>query len=79
MITLNVMDNVLYDAQRQGRISFYMTSFGEEGTHIGTAAALGKEDIMYVASTCRILACPPFVAVPVGSFRVRWSVSMSQD
>jgi 2-oxoisovalerate dehydrogenase E1 component alpha subunit len=31
MIQLNVMDNVLYDAQRQGRISFYMTSFGEEG------------------------------------------------
>ena len=31
MIQLNVMDTVLYDAQRQGRISFYMTSFGEEG------------------------------------------------
>ena len=26
MTTLNVMDTVLYDVQRQGRISFYMTS-----------------------------------------------------
>ena len=30
MITLNTMDTILYDTQRQGRISFYMTSFGEE-------------------------------------------------
>jgi 2-oxoisovalerate dehydrogenase E1 component alpha subunit len=25
----------MYDAQRQGRISFYMTNYGEEATHIG--------------------------------------------
>lgn len=31
MITLNTMDLILYEAQRQGRISFYMTSYGEEG------------------------------------------------
>jgi 2-oxoisovalerate dehydrogenase E1 component alpha subunit len=46
MIMLNVMDKLMYDVQRQGRISFYMTSFGEEGTHIGTAAALEKDDVM---------------------------------
>lgn len=46
MITLNTMDKILYDAQRQGRISFYMTSFGEEGTHIGSAAAIKRDDIM---------------------------------
>jgi 2-oxoisovalerate dehydrogenase E1 component alpha subunit len=34
MITLNTMDPILYEAQRQGRISFYMTSFGEEATHM---------------------------------------------
>ena len=28
MIKLNVFDQVMYDAQRQGRISFYMTSYG---------------------------------------------------
>ncbi len=30
MTLLNQMDKVLYDAQRQGRISFYMTNSGEE-------------------------------------------------
>lgn len=47
MILLNTMDNILYDAQRQGRISFYMTNFGEEGTHIGSAAALTLQDTIY--------------------------------
>jgi len=47
MVTLNVMDTILYDAQRQGRISFYMTNYGEEATHIGTAAALDPEDVIY--------------------------------
>lgn len=31
MIALNTMDLIMYEAQRQGRISFYMTSYGEEG------------------------------------------------
>lgn len=30
MTQLNLMDRILYDSQRQGRISFYMTNFGEE-------------------------------------------------
>ncbi len=29
ILTLNVLDNVCYDAQRQGRITFYMTHYGE--------------------------------------------------
>lgn len=28
MVQLQAMDNVLYEAQRQGRISFYMTNYG---------------------------------------------------
>ncbi|RKP39859.1 thiamine diphosphate-binding protein [Dimargaris cristalligena] len=40
------MDKVLYDAQRQGRISFYMTSYGEEAI-IGSAAALQPTDEIY--------------------------------
>ena len=28
MIQLNVMDSILYEAQRQGRLSFYMTNYG---------------------------------------------------
>lgn len=47
MIRTNVMDKVLYDAQRQGRISFYMTSFCEEAIHVGTGAALAPEDMIY--------------------------------
>lgn len=29
MVQLNTMDKILYESQRQGRISFYMTNFGE--------------------------------------------------
>ncbi|EOY16507.1 Thiamin diphosphate-binding fold (THDP-binding) superfamily protein [Theobroma cacao] len=46
MVTLQIMDNIFYEAQRQGRISFYMTSAGEEAINIASAAALGEEDII---------------------------------
>lgn len=47
MTTLNMMDRILYESQRQGRISFYMTSYGEEGTHIGSASALQSDDLVF--------------------------------
>lgn len=47
MILLNMVDNILYEAQRQGRISFYMTNYGEEATHFGSAAALDSEDMVF--------------------------------
>eukprot|EP00505_MAST-04D_sp_SCG-Rhode-Island_P002114 Stramenopile-MAST_4_protein_2114 len=47
MTRLAVMDKVFYDAQRQGRISFYMTSGGEGGIHIGSAAGLKPQDMVY--------------------------------
>ncbi|KAF8358977.1 bckd-1A [Pristionchus pacificus] len=47
MTQLNIMDRILYDSQRQGRISFYMTSFGEEGNHVGSAAALAPNDLVF--------------------------------
>lgn len=47
MTLLNTMDKILYESQRQGRISFYMTNSGEEATHIGSAAALDPKDIVY--------------------------------
>lgn len=31
----------------QGRISFYMTNYGEEGTHIGSASALDPNDLVF--------------------------------
>mmetsp|Transcript_4905 Transcript_4905/g.10152 ORF Transcript_4905/g.10152 Transcript_4905/m.10152 type:complete len:423 (+) Transcript_4905:422-1690(+) len=47
MVRLQVMDHVLYEAQRQGRISFYMQSSGEEAVNIGSAAALKNEDVVF--------------------------------
>ena len=47
MNTLSVMDHVLYEVQRQGRVSFYMTSFGEEAMHVGSAAALDPTDWVF--------------------------------
>ncbi|XVE55242.1 hypothetical protein DITRI_Ditri03aG0143500 [Diplodiscus trichospermus] len=46
MVTLQVMDNIFYEAQRQGRISFYLTSAGEEAINIASAAALTQQDII---------------------------------
>ncbi|RKP18578.1 hypothetical protein ROZALSC1DRAFT_29749 [Rozella allomycis CSF55] len=47
MLLLNRLDQVLYDAQRQGRISFYMTNYGEEAIHMGSAAALKPSDVVF--------------------------------
>jgi 2-oxoisovalerate dehydrogenase E1 component alpha subunit len=47
MISLNTMDDILYNAQRQGRVSFYMTNYGEEAVQIGSAAALAPSDEIY--------------------------------
>lgn len=47
MVLLDTMDRILYESQRQGRISFYMTNFGEEAAQIGGAAALSKDDLIY--------------------------------
>lgn len=46
MVTLQIMDTIFYEAQRQGRISFYLTSFGEEAINIASAAALSLDDIV---------------------------------
>ena len=47
MVQLNVMDSILYEAQRQGRLSFYMTNYGEEATHIGSASVLTQDDVIF--------------------------------
>lgn len=47
MVQLTTMDKILYESQRQGRISFYMTCTGEEATHFGTASALDSEDLVF--------------------------------
>ncbi|CAN4097567.1 unnamed protein product [Withania somnifera] len=46
IVTLQTMDTIFYEAQRQGRISFYLTSTGEEAINIASAAALTPDDIV---------------------------------
>ena len=46
MIRLRKLDTILHNAQRQGRISFYMTQHGEEAIHFGSASALRPQDVI---------------------------------
>ncbi|XP_050544720.1 2-oxoisovalerate dehydrogenase subunit alpha, mitochondrial isoform X2 [Daktulosphaira vitifoliae] len=47
MVLLSIMDKILYESQRQGRISFYMTNEGEEALQIGSVAGLKSDDLIY--------------------------------
>lgn len=47
MVTVSVMDIIMFDAQRQGRVSFYMVSAGEEGIAVGSASALNPRDPIF--------------------------------
>lgn len=47
MVTVSVMDVIMFDAQRQGRVSFYMVSAGEEGIAVGSASALSPNDPIF--------------------------------
>ena len=47
MLTVSIMDVIMFDAQRQGRTSFYMVSAGEEGIAVGSASALIPEDVIF--------------------------------
>ncbi|CAM5220785.1 3-methyl-2-oxobutanoate dehydrogenase [Alishewanella longhuensis] len=46
MVFTRVLDERMLAAQRQGRISFYMQCLGEEGTTVGSAAALTEHDMI---------------------------------
>ena len=47
MIMLNKLDTVMYEAQRQGRISFYMQNHGEIAAQLGSAHALDPKDLVF--------------------------------
>lgn len=47
IVRLREMDTILQNAQRQGRISFYMTCTGEEAIHMGSASALDNDDPIF--------------------------------
>lgn len=46
MVFTRVLDERMLAAQRQGRVSFYLQSTGEEGTTVGFAAALDDSDMI---------------------------------
>ncbi|KAI0129509.1 thiamine diphosphate-binding protein [Xylariales sp. AK1849] len=47
MLLVSIMDIVMFDAQRQGRLSFYMVSAGEEALSVGSASVLEKGDVVF--------------------------------
>lgn len=47
MVTVSIMDIIMFDAQRQGRISFYMVSAGEEGIAVGAASSMQPTDPLF--------------------------------
>ena len=47
MVTNSEADKIFNQAQRQNRISFYMTSIGEEASTVGAAAAIEDHDLIY--------------------------------
>jgi 2-oxoisovalerate dehydrogenase E1 component alpha subunit len=48
MVKTEQVDQILYMAQRQGRLSFYMPSFGETATTVATTAAVDNKDLMFL-------------------------------
>lgn len=47
MLKARVMDTTFHQSQRQGRISFYLTSEGEEAAIVASAAALDPNDQIF--------------------------------
>lgn len=47
MARIQALDDIFYNAQRQGRISFYMQNAGEEAIHVGSASALEMRDVIF--------------------------------
>lgn len=47
MLTISIMDIIMYEAQRQGRLSFYIVSAGEEAVSVGSSSVLSKDDVIF--------------------------------
>jgi 2-oxoisovalerate dehydrogenase E1 component alpha subunit len=56
MVALQTMDTIFYEAQRQGRISLYVTTNGEEAINIASAAALSMDDVIFAQVTFSFVA-----------------------
>jgi pyruvate dehydrogenase E1 component alpha subunit len=49
IVQIRILDERMLRLQRQGRLGFYLSSIGEEATHIGAAHALRPSDWLYPA------------------------------
>lgn len=47
MNQVHIFDEVLYNIQRQGLISFYLQNSGEEGLQVGSSSALSIDDMIF--------------------------------
>lgn len=47
MLYISILDMIMFDAQRQGRLSFYIVSAGEEAVSVGSSSVLDKEDVIF--------------------------------
>jgi 2-oxoisovalerate dehydrogenase E1 component alpha subunit len=47
MLYISILDMIMFEAQRQGRVSFYMVSAGEEAVAVGSSSVLDREDVMF--------------------------------
>lgn len=47
MLYISILDMIMFDAQRQGRLSFYMVSAGEEAVPIGSSSVLDRDDVIF--------------------------------
>ncbi|KAK5987732.1 Branched-chain alpha-keto acid dehydrogenase E1 component alpha chain [Cladobotryum mycophilum] len=47
MLFISIMDLIMFDAQRQGRLSFYMVSAGEEAVSVGSSSVLDNDDAVF--------------------------------
>jgi pyruvate dehydrogenase E1 component alpha subunit len=66
MLQVRFLDERLLKLQRQGRIGFYMTSTGEEATHVGPTWALRPTDWIY--SSYREIGAAFFRGFPLRPF-----------
>lgn len=57
MALVPVVDNILYQSQRQGRISFYMQCSGEEAAVVGSAAAMQDSDEVFGQYVSSLYIC----------------------
>lgn len=68
MVTLQTMDSIFYELQRQGRISFYLTTSGEEAVNIASAAALSSHDVILP----QVCFFPKALKFPHDSFQIQF-------